>query len=201
VLSVATCALSTPVVAAAEDGSVTVLNSDDRGGGLGVIGTSLADVVNVGLNDDIYRISSQAGLVSDDCVIVSSASVECLRFSGRFVAGMRDGDDILRLRGDAAGWVLRGGYGDDRFYGGPARNGIDGDPGDDLIRGRRGDDRIFGDGGRDRLAGGAGGDRLDALDGRRDLSVNCGSGRDIAVVDRNLDPVPRHCEVVKRLAD
>lgn len=193
--------LSTPILAAAGSRMVTVLNSGSRGGGLGVVGTSLADTVRVGLDDGIYRISSPAGLASDDCVMVSSVALECPRFSVRFVAGMRGGDDTLRLRGDAAGFVLRGGYGDDEFDGSPGRNGIDGDPGDDLIRGRGGRDRLFGDGGRDHLAGGPGDDRLDALDGRRDLGLNCGPGHDLAFVDRDLDPDARHCEVVRRRTD
>jgi len=65
------------------------------------------------------------------------------------------------------------------------------------IYGRGGADRIDGRGGADCLWGGAGADRIHSRDGVRDW-VDCGPGRDRAVVDR-VDRVV-HCERVLRPA-
>jgi hypothetical protein len=64
----------------------------------------------------------------------------------------------------------------------------------DLVYGFAGDDTIEGRGGDDALFGGPGADRLLAWDGRRD-TVDCGPGRDQAVVDRR--DVIRGCERVR----
>ena len=64
----------------------------------------------------------------------------------------------------------------------------------DVVYGFAGDDTIEGRGGDDALFGGAGADRLLARDGRRD-TVDCGPGRDQAVVDRR--DVVRGCERVR----
>lgn len=71
---------------------------------------------------------------------------------------------------------------------------LTGDRRTNVLGGRRGPDRITGGGGRDRLLGGRGRDFLLAADGERDL-VDCGPGRDRAVVDRR-DRV-RGCERVR----
>ncbi len=64
----------------------------------------------------------------------------------------------------------------------------------DCLRGGGGKDRIEGGPGGDRLAGGGGADRIDARDGTRDR-INCGPGRDKAIVDP-LDAV-KGCEKVR----
>lgn len=86
---------------------------------------------------------------------------------------------IRRLRGTARGDRLIGTAGGDRIYG------------------RGGADRISGRGGADCLWGGTGPDLIWARDGGRDW-VDCGPGRDRAVVDR-VDRVV-HCERVLRPA-
>ena len=65
----------------------------------------------------------------------------------------------------------------------------------ETIKGGRGNDRLSGGGGKDVLLGGPGRDLLESRDGFRDR-VDCGSGRDRAIVD-TLDRV-RRCERVKR---
>jgi hypothetical protein len=65
----------------------------------------------------------------------------------------------------------------------------------DLIYGLAGNDTIEGSGGDDALFGGPGADRLLARDSRRD-TVDCGPGRDLALVDRR--DVVRGCELVRR---
>ena len=67
-----------------------------------------------------------------------------------------------------------GGPGDDRLTGSNSRNTLDGASGDDHLRGGRGDDSLF---------GAQGNDILEARDRVGD-EVDCGSGRDVAVADR-----------------
>lgn len=87
------------------------------------------------------------------------------------------------------------GPGGGRVEGTPRADVICGRRGADTIVGLRGDDRLDGGPGRDRLLGGPGSDVLLARDGVRDL-VDCGRGRDTAVVDRR--DVVHGCERVRR---
>ena len=97
---------------------------------------------------------------------------------------------------------------------------IVGTKGNDVLDGRGGRDKLIGEGGRDVLIGGGGKDdlhgdggrdsfnirdgepvrangrdRIYARDGHRD-EINCGAGRDLAVVDKAEDGV-YDCEVVR----
>jgi Ca2+-binding RTX toxin-like protein len=90
-----------------------------------------------------------------------------------------------------------GGGGPNRLIGTNRRDVIDGRGGADLIRGRgandvlrggRGRDRISGGKGFDRMSGGRGGDRIKARDRQPD-EIDCGPGRDVAIVDRHEDGV------------
>jgi Ca2+-binding RTX toxin-like protein len=86
------------------------------------------------------------------------------------------------------------------------RNGADnliGKGGRDVLIGGGGEDRLEGDGGRDsfnmregQALAAPGRDRIYARDGHPD-SINCGAGRDLAVVDEVEDGV-YDCEVVKQ---
>ena len=91
-----------------------------------------------------------------------------------------------RISGSAANDVLYGLGGADVLLG---------LKGNDVLYGGRGDDLLDGGPGLDRLFGGPGNDTLRARDGRRDV-VDCGPGRDKAIVDR-IDRVSG-CEIVKR---
>lgn len=70
----------------------------------------------------------------------------------------------------------------------------------DTLRGLGGNDVLIGRADSDRLFGGAGNDRINATDPGRpegDL-VNCGPGRDVALIDPSTeDVVSRNCEVVR----
>jgi RTX calcium-binding nonapeptide repeat (4 copies) len=102
----------------------------------------------------------------------------------------------------------------------PKGDRLIGTKGNDTLTGRGGVDRLIGKGGRDVLIGGGGEDslrgdggqdsfnmvdgepvkangrdRIYARDGQRD-SINCGAGRDLAVVDAAEDGV-YDCEAVK----
>ena len=98
-----------------------------------------------------------------------------------------------RLVGTKADDVLKGRGGNDVLIGGGGR---------DLLIGGGGPDTLRGDGGRDEfnLRDGVelparGRDRIYARDGHPD-SINCGAGRDLAVVDEVEDGVIE-CEVLR----
>jgi Ca2+-binding RTX toxin-like protein len=103
------------------------------------------------------------------------------------------GDDVITtLAGDdCAG----GGTGADRIALGPGADTGDGGTGADLVAGGTGNDRLAGGPGPDDLRGGTGGDRITARDGVRDR-VDCGPGRDVAILDRR--DAAAGCEVVRR---
>jgi hypothetical protein len=90
---------------------------------------------------------------------------------------------------------MSGTAGNDVLYGLGGADVLLGLRGNDVLNGGRGADVLDGGPGADRLFGGPGNDTLRARDGRRDF-VDCGPGRDSAIVDR-LDRVSG-CEVVKR---
>jgi Ca2+-binding RTX toxin-like protein len=100
--------------------------------------------------------------------------------------------------------------GPDRLVGTSGNDVLRGRAGPDILSGGRGDDRVVGGAGRDVLRGGpgydefnmiAGGerpspgrDRIVARDGGPD-QINCGAGRDVALVDVEEDGV-FNCETV-----
>jgi hypothetical protein len=120
-----------------------------------------------------------------------------------------EGDD--RISGGPGADCIDGGPGNDRISGLAGSDTLEGADGNDIVSGGAGADSLSGGAGADRLSGGAGGDRLsdvaggyaaatlapkrnrlgagagrdrvDTANGRRDV-VHCGSGRDVAVADR-----------------
>jgi hypothetical protein len=99
-----------------------------------------------------------------------------------------------RIVGTAKGEYLAGGGHDDVILGNGGNDTLLGGAGDDRINGGAGNDIINGGSGADRLVGGPGSDTIKAADGERDV-VDCGRGRDRAVVD-SFDKTT-HCEVVE----
>jgi Tol biopolymer transport system component len=108
------------------------------------------------------------------------------------------------LTGTFAGDRLRGLGGNDVLNGGDGNDCLEGGSGNDRLNGGRGNDRLVGGSGRDVLTGGpgrntylagAGNDTIRARNGRRE-TINCGTGRDLVIVDRS-DRV-RGCERVRR---
>ena len=100
-----------------------------------------------------------------------------------------------RLTGMQGPDRLDGGAGDDLLDGGAGPDRLNGGPGRDRLVGGSGDDRLTGGSGRDKISGGSGADRVKARDGEVDR-IDCGSGRDVAFVDR-ADRVTG-CESVRR---
>jgi Ca2+-binding RTX toxin-like protein len=100
-----------------------------------------------------------------------------------------------RLFGRGGADVLRGLGGNDLLDGGPGNDRLYGDGGNDTLVGGLGNDLLVGGPGVNRYTAGAGNDTVRAANGRRE-AVNCGVGRDVAVVDRS--DRPSGCERVSR---
>ena len=101
-----------------------------------------------------------------------------------------DGDD--QVAGDAGNDLLSGGAGNDRLTGGAGDDVVAGGDGKDTIEETAGRDRISAGAGNDGVTlrrggasvdAGAGIDKVVAYNGKRD-TINCGSGRDTAYVDK-----------------
>ena len=103
-----------------------------------------------------------------------------------------NGPDVLRGTNKAD--TIRGLKGADKIFGKGGADVLRGNKGADRVHGGGGKDKVYGGLGKDKLYGDSGNDRLYARDGKKDF-VNCGKGRDRAVVDAK-DKV-RGCEKVK----
>jgi Ca2+-binding RTX toxin-like protein len=145
-----------------------------------LFGTGASDLLIGGRGNDLLR-----GRAGNDCLRGE-------RGRDRLEGG--DGDDQL-LGGDDAD-VLAGGAGADRMDGGTGADKLGGGSGADVLAGGSGPDRLSGDAGVDVHRAGPGNDVVSAADGHREI-VDCGSGRDVARVDRS-DRVS-HCERVVRV--
>jgi dipeptidyl aminopeptidase/acylaminoacyl peptidase len=99
-----------------------------------------------------------------------------------------------RIVGTAKSEYLAGGGHDDIIFGLGGNDTLPGGAGDDRIYGGGGNDVITGGSGEDHLYGGPGSDTIYAADGERD-TIDCGPGRDRAVVDLGIDKTV-NCEVV-----
>lgn len=93
----------------------------------------------------------------------------------------------LTLIGTAGPDVLRGSNQADKIFG---------LGGNDKLFGLAGNDTLVGGGGKDRISGGTGNDTLQARDGEKDV-VDCGPGKDVAVVDA-VETAIVGCETVQR---
>jgi ELWxxDGT repeat protein len=103
-----------------------------------------------------------------------------------------DGDDALF--GTSGGDVIAALRGEDMATGNAGNDTICGGRGKDVVIGARGADDLTGGKGKDNFRGARGADDLHAADGTED-EVNCGRGKDTAVVDRK-DHV-KNCEKVR----
>jgi Tol biopolymer transport system component len=105
--------------------------------------------------------------------------------------------DVLpcTLVGTSGNDVIHGTPGNDRICALPGADTIYAGAGNDFIDAGNGDDRIYPGPGRDTVIAKGGDDVIYARDGQRDW-IDCGAGKDVAVVDRQ--DVARHCEFVAR---
>lgn len=157
----------------------------------------------VGTFHDTFTIGSYSapGNVRDtDGDGVPDSSDLCPRRSGpearrgcpRYIVGTVG---IDQLGGSALGDIILGFGGNDTLAGLAGSDRINGGRGRDLMLGGLGNDVLTGGDDADVLLGGPGNDLFRARDGSVD-TVDCGAGRDIAIVDR-VD-ITRRCERVIR---
>lgn len=109
---------------------------------------------------------------------------------------LRGGDGNDTLQGGAIGEGLHGGPGEDRIVAGGGADVLLGGPGRDTLAGEAGNDRIVGGADRDSIAAGDGDDTISFDDaGRSGDNFECGVGRDRIERPRPTDRPPRDCEV------
>jgi Ca2+-binding RTX toxin-like protein len=101
-----------------------------------------------------------------------------------------------RLKGTSGEDRIRGRKGKDRIKGRGGDDCLSGQAGKDRVSGGAGGDDIKGGRGKDRLKGGGGRDKIHARRGARDI-VNCGPGKDVAIVNKKRDKVRKNCEKVR----
>jgi Ca2+-binding RTX toxin-like protein len=146
------------------------------------------------------------GTPGPDVIVGGNSGEEIDGRGGNDTICSRGGDDVVRgsagndriyggrgadlLLGGTGADLLYGQSGKDRLGGGSGSDRVDGGAGNDLI-----DDQKLGGAGKDRLVGGTGADRIRAADASND-SVDCGSGHDSALLDR--EDRQRNCNGVRR---
>jgi Ca2+-binding RTX toxin-like protein len=136
-----------------------------------VFGTELGDVL---VGD--HSSETLIGLGGDDFIFGNSGRDTLLGYNGNDLLTGRSGNDLLR-----------GGPGFDRLFGKSGSDRLAGGPDGDLLRGGSG---------RDVMKGKTGIDRINARDGRRDVKISCGPGknkREGAKRDKRKDPRPKSC--------
>jgi 6-phosphogluconolactonase (cycloisomerase 2 family) len=156
------------------------------------------------------------GTAGRDVIIATDAADRIDGRGGDDIICANRGDDIIH--GSAGRDVIRGGAGndrafgdsgDDRLLGGPGRDDLRGGAGRDRLGGGDGDDRVdggagddvldefsLGGRGKDRLFGAAGNDRVRTAGGTMD-TVDCGPGRDFALLDAH--DKQRRCDSTRRV--
>jgi Ca2+-binding RTX toxin-like protein len=110
------------------------------------------------------------------------------------------GNDLVR--GGYGADVIWGNSGDDELYGGEGNDIIHGRGGNDAVYGGRGSDQLYAGFGLDEVYGGPGRDALYAVarDGQLD-KLDCGRGRDIAVIRAGEQTALTNCEQVEVVPD
>ena len=133
-----------------------------------------------------------AGGPGNDLLVSSVAVCQGHDYSGG------PGDDTVSYgRSSAALTVALGGTGGPAGCGSPDHLGgdnesLEGSDGPDVLIGDGGQNTFMGHLGADTFVGKGGSDFIDALDGRRDRSIQCGGGDDEVLRDR-VDPNPAGC--------
>jgi len=164
---------------------------------LGLVGTSIAVA------------AVMTGTDGDDTLIGTSSADLIRGLGGNDRIGGLAGPDILlagagndRVRGGGGGDVIWGNAGEDELHGGYGNDVVRGRGGDDEVGGGRGNDQLFGGFGADDEHGGYGRDRLHAVarDGELD-KLNCGPGRDVAVIRAGEPTAVVNCEKVEVVRD
>jgi hypothetical protein len=100
------------------------------------------------------------------------------------------------IEGRTGGDNMSGGLGDDKIYGASGKDHLNGGPGTDFLSAGAGDDTINAAFGRDRTFGGSGRDFINIATAGPPASADCGSGKDVARINRNEKKRVKHCERV-----
>ncbi len=146
------------------------------------------------------------GTPGPDVIVGGDSGEEIDGRGGNDTICSRGGDDTVRgsagndrIYGGRGKDLLLGGTGADSLYGQSGKDRMGGGAGSDRVDGGSGndllDDQKLGGAGKDRLVGGTGADRVRAADATND-SVDCGTGRDTALLDRA--DRQRLCDGVRR---
>ena len=151
-----------------------------------LFGTTAGDTIFGRDGDDVID-----GLAGDDCIDGGSDDDDLKGGTGNdSILGGRGSDELDgssgadRLFGQSGNDVLVGGSGRDMLAGGDGNDRLSGGSGRDRLFGERGNDLLTaGESGGSLLDGGSGNDTIRSRNGRRD-TVRCGTGRDLAIVDR-----------------
>ena len=163
-----------------------------------IAGTVAGDLI-AGLAAD----DTLVGNAGDDCIDGGDGDDELYGHDGADQVEGGDGNDRVSggtgddgpLRGQAGNDFVIGGPGSDNLSGGAGDDRLSGGSGADVITGGSGDDRLRGGDGRNRYFGSSGDDAINAANGVRE-TVDCGTGRDRAIVDPG--DTTRSCERVAR---
>lgn len=172
-----------------------------------VVGTKKADNIRLGAGND--RASGRggkdkiAGAAGKDRLKGDGAADRINGGKGNDTLSGGKGNDRVngaagkdRINGGAGKDRLNGSSGNDRVNGSTGNDRINGSTGNDRVNGSSGNDRVTGGKGKDRIAGGTGNDFLNAADGRRDVSVNAGSGRNTCRIDQADLAVAKGCGTI-----
>jgi Ca2+-binding RTX toxin-like protein len=158
------------------------------------IDSTTADCLNTAPAPSITYVSGGG----DDGVVfnVPSESTITVQSGGTPTARSR-ADHYMIAAGSPARARFSSYNGPDTLVGAANDDFLSGGNGPDRLLGRSGNDRLLGGRHSDVLVGGPGHDRIEAAYGDQDMEIRCGSGNDLAVIDRALDPAPRGCETVR----
>jgi Ca2+-binding RTX toxin-like protein len=100
------------------------------------------------------------------------------------------------IEGRSGGDNMSGGLDNDKIYGSTGNDHLNGGPGADYESGGAGNDTINAAFGRDRAFGGSGRDFINIATAGPAASVDCGSGNDVARINRNEKKRNKGCERV-----
>ncbi|MEA2150019.1 MAG: hypothetical protein QOD69_1849 [Solirubrobacteraceae bacterium] len=100
------------------------------------------------------------------------------------------------IEGRTGGDNMSGGLDNDKIYGASGNDHLNGGPGSDFLSAGAGNDTINAAFGRDRALGGSGRDFINIATAGPAASVDCGSGSDVARINRNEKKRNKGCERV-----
>jgi Ca2+-binding RTX toxin-like protein len=155
-----------------------------------LVGNSAANSLSGGAGSDVLRGGDgndtlRGGIGAD--TLGGDSGVDTVTYSERTAAL------ILTLDGQANDGDISDGPSGPRDLIGRTVENVIGGAGNDILTGSSGNNRLTGGKGADTFSGQAGKDVLEAVDGVRDIKINCGDGSDFAARRDSIDPKPISC--------